>query len=435
MRAAEAGVTRKRELEEALNIPHDKLRHTLVMLEEDGTIAPADVNRYNVVLLNKEPYDLWPLERRLIWTPIEHLAKGQYVVYPTPLAPVPDTSLDIGLLTRHPATRKSLFRYGHVRMPDIAAIHEYLENALPLKDGHEHYGKEIELIRERRWNEATFRSLKSRFLQGRRPIVIPRHLILSRELGDLCGLYLAEGSVKTAVTQLSLHNRERYLHDRALNGALLIDPFASGTFYESAGTKKAYSYIFSPIVAAVLRNRFSHGARGKRIPDSVWYWPPEARIGLLGGYFACDGSHCSSESVGFNGTCRTNEITTFGSAKLQLLLQVRKLLLRDGIVTKLTVNNNAEALPATHRQIKSGDSWALTVTGSKAQALCLLLGYEPLPIHLNRRAAQSDIFGDTVLMRVHEVSMSEKAEPVISFELEGGSSFCVVGLATRSRRL
>lgn len=136
------------------------------------------------------------------------------------------------------------------------------------------------------------------------PLAATKHL-LTREFGKVCGLYLAEGSVRTTKrgeqewitgVAFSMHQNEHDEFNRILKEGLNLREGFEPTYVASQQSLSANLAVNSSHLGKWLVDNFGSGAGEKFIPDWVWNSSRPFAEGIVEGYLIGDG-HITPDSV------------------------------------------------------------------------------------------------------------------------------------------
>lgn len=354
---------------------------------------------------------------RVKWKPVKEIAAGDYIAYPIPNWEKFDITIDMSLVLGNKIATEN-YVYITDSTHDFVISYEWLEkNPNQLFP----YGKRKLLLESLGVKNATaFEAAQQSIKKGNNVKRIPRYVNLNEDIAYLFGIYLAEGSLQNSRTVLSHHINEKEYSDRAILGALKIDPSAFCKWSEINGTNGGKTEINSLAVESLLYYLFGKGFDKKTIPNLFAHANEEITRSFLKGLFDGDGSlYYDSNSSPFSqiGKYRL-------SLKLKnkaLLLQVRKLALQYGVV--LNVN----------------DDYAI-VRGSHAIKFATWLGYEisdNLIEYSNqcRDCSWTIISGGYVYCRVISNEEIEHVKHVYGFEVGIDDSFCTAGIATHNTKI
>lgn len=148
-----------------------------------------------------------------------------------------------------------------------------------------------------------------------------RRIPVSRGLGQLVGMYLAEGYTRRTETTFALHRGEEVTEFCNLLDEF-SDYYTSRRIYDCRDSQTAHVVVNGGDFAGFLTRFFGGGENGdKRIPDAVWGYGRQFLDGLIWGYFQGDGCFNNPREV---------QVT---SIRPQLIHQMRMLLtsLRFGV--------------------------------------------------------------------------------------------------------
>jgi len=427
----EQGILCKCDIAQKLNISVCYLGSILSFLEKDGKII-KNGKKQPVILLDSTKYDITLLKNGLRWVPIKELKPGQYVVYPRPKVVTKDIILDLAELTGYPATDEWIYISGSTKLD--STFPECYEWLLRRESIYFKRGERKKILQEKGWKASALEAAQGYIRRGIVPERVKRYITITDDIAYLFGLYLAEGFVNEGYVGFALNLNEFNLYERALRGAVQIDPDCRGSFYPIKGTNGAQAFIFSTVVSRLLRSLFGCGARNKSIPEEFYKLSRSILGAFLRGLFDGDGCYFTT-----NGGCSfsSNEqfILNLASANQIMLLQVRKLLLREGIVANLNCKDTEGRVSFVNgKPCKSGKNWNLIIRGFNARQLAAFLGYE-YPELSEHSASWSFVTDDFVCLRVLEVKEVDNVEYVIGFEVDEDDSFCVAGVATHNTKI
>lgn len=190
---------------------------------------------------------------------------------------------------------------------------------------------------------------------------------LTREFGELCGWYIAEGSFNDNQVMLSVHKKEvrNILNLLKKN---FLEYFSSWNVGYSKDSNTATVHLYGKPLCSWLAETFGKGCQNKKIDDRIWRWGWDFSYGLLRGIILGDG--CLKNKR------RTIIVTTSPS----LVYQLKRLLVSIRI-----------CLPSiSHRESfrynkKGFDRYEVHIGGKGNYKLRRKLNFE-LPIYENGRA-------------------------------------------------
>lgn len=418
----------KTEISRITGVAPSQLTSIFRMLEADGKLLPA-VDRKPLVLVDQSLYDIDMLSNGLRWVQTKDLQPGDYVAYPRPKPDIHEVVLDIGNLSAYTSTEQWVYTSGNCSQ-QFAECYEWLEtHGIPQFKR----GQLANLLLSMGWDRKHFENAQQAIRAGRCPERVKRYVTLDPDIAYMFGLYLSEGYTdRDQATVFCLHTDEAGLFADALKGALKIDGTANHTFSAVDGTNGAYGFIGSAVLSRVLRALFGKGAHNKTIPDALAHLEDTILVALLRGMF--DGDGCAFFD---NSSNRRSELfrIQLNSCNQILLLQVRKLLLRLGLVASLTRNEPHTTVSKQGRTIASGTSYDLTLRGSSALSLASKFGYTVPTTQPDTSARWSFVTDDYVFLRVLSITPIDAVSTVIGYEVENDKSFCVAGVATHNTRI
>jgi len=198
--------------------------------------------------------------------------------------------------------------------------------------------------------------------------VIPtsRKIIISKEFGEFCGWFLAEGSVSDGRISLSIHKKEVKEVLAVVNCIREYVGKISVSYSKKSLT--AVIQIYGKDMATFMKNMFGNGCQNKKLPIEVWNCGYEFNFGLLKGYINGDGYTRKKDRI----------IMTSVSEKLLNGIKMMLVSLRIG----LPYIYESESY---RYGVKSLNRFDLHLGGKGNYKLRRKLGYS-LPIYNNARA-------------------------------------------------
>lgn len=182
----------------------------------------------------------------------------------------------------------------------------------------------------------------------------PFTLSLTKDMGEFCGWYLAEGSMKKGQIDLAIHTKEKEYIDQLLNGLSIKHSFytrGNGTEVRICNTKLQQEIL-----------SFFGEKDNKMIPDKVWGFGKEFIKGLLRGFFLGDG-RCKPEQF---------HQLSLASTRPQLIVQLKRLL----ISLRLAYPGIQVQKANTQKTRNNKEIWTLTITGKGYTRTADFIGIE-----------------------------------------------------------
>lgn len=365
--------------------------------------------------------------RTNIWKEVRDVEIGDYVAYPIPKVIEKDTTIDLADFTDYPCSKTYLYYSGQAKTP-FPEIYEYLEK----RGNHKGFnrGERKRLLDERGWTETEFESAQSMFTIRKIPERCNRFVKITKQVGYLIGLYIAEGWCYHGGSGFALHKSENHLFDMAVSGARDIVQDCTVTFTPSKNHNGAEGHIRSNVISLMLEKLCGKGSHNKHLPLTTLRLPKDIVGSILRGYFDGDGCtyNSSSESYGDKGKYHISAKST----SLILLLQIRKVLLRFGIVGNIMqASTNGQTFKVGKYIGISGESWNILFRGVTAGQLANIIGYNP-PKMNHTKSTWSFTTDKYVYMRVLEKEKVDDIPEVVGFQAGADKSFCVAGIATHN---
>jgi nitrogen fixation NifU-like protein len=240
---------------------------------------------------------------------------------------------------------------------------------------------------------------------------LPEKVPVDADFLRLAGYYLAEGNAVTKVTKAHLCftfniNEMAYCEGVA---RIVKDKFGlEATIKTRPEHNSATVVVNSANLARIFEKTFGKGAADKRIPDFMFFLPPEKQAHLIEGLWKGDG-YVNIE--------RSSPRAGFATISRQLAGQMKVILLRMGIIPSMYHENGMLLEDISHQEayrIHVGDR-------SSLMKLCKILGVEYVD---ERRTASHSWIADgylhTPITGREEFDYSGE---VYNFEIEGQHSY------------
>jgi len=401
------GITSKRQLSNLCGENFTEIHKILKLLWEKGIIEDYHMNYYNVIPKLLIPLDIALLRHGLEWRRVEDIKVADYIAQPiskTNNAPVILDMVEL-LSEYYPVTSKYVYVSGNVKQGSCTpSIFEWMEkNGIPVSK----YGDRSKLLKENNWTvkgyEVALRTIKG----GKSLIRIARFLEITPEIAFAMGLYLAEGAKSSPGFFYALNIKEESLFNRAKTALKGIAPYAKTYFKHIKGTNAARGFFNSIPVAIMMAKLMGTGAHTKKIPSFLENAPDDVLLGFLEGYASGDGSSGVEKPNPSKKSSKRLQRINIASCNLNILLTVRKLMLRFGIVAGIYSKK-----PCTSSYkgqiINGGINYELIVTGEQGCKISQLLWGHFEGEKTGRTARCSFILGDYVCLRVQKINFTNQ---------------------------
>ncbi len=176
---------------------------------------------------------------------------------------------------------------------------------------------------------------------------------LTRDFGEFCGWYLAEGCTGKNRIELAIHTKEKKYIDELLNKLNIKHSF----YTRGNGTS---IYICNTDFKKEILSFFGE-KQGKMIPDKIWGFGTEFIRGLLRGIFLGDGR------------CRGQfHQLSIASIRPQIIVQLKRLL----ISLRLAYPGIQVQKANTQKDRNNKEIWTLTITGRGYTNVADFIGIE-----------------------------------------------------------
>ena len=432
--ALKNGIYSKKALAETAKTTTDDIHRIFKLLHENGKIEDYRKNKMLIIPKKLEFFDLEMLRHGMAWKKVKDIIVGDYVAYPIQEHKNNPITIDLSkFMPECPATDNYVYVSGVTKKGStFAKAYEHLERYGIREFA---WGKRKIFLKENGFREKEYEAAQAHYRKGKIPERIPRNILVDEKMAYSLGLYLAEGYVSNNVVGFALHAKEEHLFDRAANGMSVLEVTGTRSFKQLKGTNGAYGTICSKPAASFLKGIMKKNARYKRIPDEFYDAEDSIILRLLEGYF--DGDGCSFVSKTDNRYGDRQPCVSATSCNLVMLLQIRKLLFRFGIIATVSSHGKPKDIvyKKTGQIIHSGENYTLMVRGQEARILSTLLWGTSLDDKTTTPSKQSFIYDGYVCMRVIGKKEIEEIKTVYGFEVGEDKSFCTAGVATHNTKL
>ena len=246
---------------------------------------------------------------------------------------------------------------------------------------------------------------------------VKNHVEVSPSLLRLIGYYLAEGDVSQTHVRFSFAEKEiEYVNDVRTIAAEVFGLEAGALEYYRNGVRIVLS---SRILADWFTFQFGTGSHSKRIPKWAMLLKPSLQANLLKGYFRGDGCYLLA---------KWPRRISCSSASRAMMLQVRDLLLRQGVIPSSSSHVRKTGYkPGTVKH-------ALTVQGDGASRL--LATIEP-DLAFTRASCKLQghrgwIWDDFAWLPIRKVERYDYDGPVYNLDVDGDQSYSVSGMTVHN---
>ena len=397
------GITKKQQLAELCGKNFTEIYKILKLLWKNGVIEDYHLNYYNVIPKKLIPFDTALLRNGLEWRRVEDIEVGDYIAQPISKSTKAPVFLDmVELLSEYyPVTTKYVYVSGNVKQCScMPSIYEWMEeNGVPVFD----YGDRTKFLKEHNWTVKGYDVAYRTIHRDEVPIRINRFIEITPEIAFAMGLYLAEGAKSSPGFYYALNIKEIALFNRAKTALQGIVPYAKSYFNPVQGTNGARGFFNSIPVARMMVKLMGSGAHTKEIPNCFENAPDDVLLGFLEGYASGDGNSLVQKHHLSKKSDKKLQRVSISSCNLNILLSVRQLMFRFGIVTGIYKKKSSTS-SYKGQVINGGINYELIVTGEQACKMSQLLWGHFEGEKTGRTARCSFILGDYVCLRVQRIS-------------------------------
>lgn len=192
------------------------------------------------------------------------------------------------------------------------------------------------------------------------------------------------------------------MFDRAKNALQKIVPYAKGYFKSVKGTNGARGFFNSIPIALMMVKLMGTGAHTKQIPSFFEKAPDNVLLGFLEGYASGDGNSLVQKHHPSKKSNKKLQRVSISSCNLNILLSVRQLMLRFGIITGI-YNKKPYTSSYKGQVINGGINYELIVTGEQACKISQLLWGHFEGDKTERTAQHSFILDNYICLRVQKI--------------------------------
>ena len=429
------GITSKKDVALITGINIDWLYKYLRDLQDMNMIENYKKDKFKIYPINKnlKLFDLNLIGHGLIWRKSKDIQVGDYVVYPLPEYVTGTVIVDLAQITDYPASDQYVYTSGQCKRQDFIEAYEWLENNAS-KLTHER-GELKQILEQYGWDRRSYENAQDMIHKHKQPERMNRYIELTSELCYAIGLYLAEGYHNNSGISYALHIKEESLFNRS------VDAFSNAGFNLSSysfrrnnNTNGATGHINCKILQSFMDYLVGRLAHNKCLNDVLWNLQDDNLLRLLEGYI--DGDGCNHTILSGEDNRKSYRVG-ISSCNLKLLLQIRKLALRFGVIFKIQ-KQGIPKIPTfiNGRQVNTGINYNATITGEFAVNFAKMLWNINIDVPEWKRNSpkHSFIHGDYVFMRVQDITEYTKKDYsyVYGFEMQDDKSFCTAGVATHN---
>ena len=400
--ALKDGITSKRQLANLCGKNFTEIHKILKLLWENSVIEDYHLDYYNVIPKQLTPFDIALLRYGLEWRRIEDIKLGDYIAQPMPIINSAPLIIDmVELLSEYyPVTDKYVYVSGNVKRGSCTPIiYEWMEeNGVPVFG----YCDRTKFLKEHNWTVKGYDVAYRTIQRGQALIRIARFLEITPEIAFAMGLYLAEGAISSPGFYYALNIKEIDLFNRAKTALQGIVPYAKSYFNPVKGTNAARGFFNSIPVARMMVKLMGSGAHTKQIPSFFENAPDDVLLGFLEGYASGDGNSLVQKHHLSKKSDKKLQRVSISSCNLNILLSVRQLMFRFGIVTGIYKKKSSTS-SYKGQVINGGINYELIVTGEQACKMSQLLWGHFEGEKTGRTARCSFILSNYVCLRVQRI--------------------------------
>lgn len=432
------GIVKKKDIALITGISIDWIYMYFKDLYKVGIIENYKTDKYNIVPIydKLKLFDLDMIKNRLTWCKAKNIQVGDYVAYPIPKHNSTEIIVDMATITSCPYSDKYIYTSGQCQSQDFIEAYEWLEiynNVLTHKRG-----ERKQILERFGWNMKVYENAQSMIRQHKVPERMNRYVTLTSELCYAIGLYLAEGYHNSSGISYALNVKEEQLFNRSVQ-AFINAGFnvSSYSFRRQSNTNGAKGIIHCKTLLSFMDYLVGHLSHNKCLNDILWNLSDNNLLRLLEGYIDGDGCnhiiHCGKDN-------RISYRVSIASCNLTLLLQIRKLALRFGVIFKIQQKGlSQKEILINGKQINTGINYNASIIGRSAVHFAKLLwGIDiQIPEWKRKSPKHAFIYNGYVFMRVQSiVEYTKDNYPyVYGFSMENDKSFCTAGVATHNTLL
>ena len=432
------GITLKKEISFITGINIDWLYVYLKDLQKLGMIENYKEDKYRLfpIMKNLKLFDLNLIGHRLEWRKAKDIQVGDYVAYPLPEYTEGTVIIDLAEITNYVASEKYIYTSGQCKHKDFVEAYEWLEKQkdIPVFQ----HGQRKQFLEEKGWSAKAYEAAQSMVTKGRQPERMQRFIELTPELCYAVGLYLAEGYHNSSGICYTLHIKEQHFFERCVK-AITEAGFNITRYYFKRidNTNGAEGTIFCKVLMSFMDYLVGKLAHHKRLNDLFWNLKKNNLLRFLEGYIDGDGyNHIIKSGVNDRDSYRVG----ISSCNLVLLLQIRKLALRFGVIFRIQEKGIPKhSIFINGHPVHAGINYSANVIGEAAIRFAKELWRVDIqvPEWKKQSPKHSFIYNNYIYMRVQDIQeFTQEDYPIVyGFEMQADESFCTAGVATHNTKL
>lgn len=428
------GVTNKKAISKITGISIDWIYLYFKDLVELKIIEDYKKDKYHVhpILENLKLFDLDLINKRLAWKKVKDINIGDYVAYPLPAYQEQDIILDMANITDYPCSEKYIYVSGQCSRQDFIEAYEWLEQNGMQKF---QWGKRKVFLASHDWTSKSYEAAQQMIRYNKVPERMLRYVTITPELSYAMGLWLAEGWIQKGSTNYALHQKEYSLFSRAVEGIKQAGfNVTKSTWRPSRNSMGAIGFIFCNPLMHFMQYMMGTHAHSKNLNDIFWNMKSNCLLRFLEGYIDGDG-YAHKTVTGYNK--RNSYRVGVASCNLKLLLQIRKLCLRFGIVLHIKKKDIPKQMPIINGiAVKTGVNYTAVTNGQSAIDFAKLLWNSNILYTQDIRSpCHTFIMNNYVFMRVQNIVECNNIQFVNGYQMAIEESFCTAGIATHNTRI
>ena len=432
------GITLKKEISFITGINIDWLYVYLKDLQKLGMIENYKEDKYRLfpIMENLKLFDLNLIGHRLEWRKAKDIRVGDYVAYPLPEYIEGTVIIDLAEITNYVASEKYIYTSGQCKHKDFVEAYEWLEKQkyIPVFQ----HGQRKQFLEEKGWSAKAYEAAQGMVTKGRQPERMQRFVELTPELCYAVGLYLAEGYHNSSGICYTLHIKEQHFFERCVKAVTKAGFNITRYHFKRIGnTNGAEGTIFCKVLMSFMDYLVGKLAHHKRLNDLFWNLKKDNLLRFLEGYIDGDGyNHIIKSGANDRDSYRVG----ISSCNLVLLLQIRKLALRFGVIFRVQEKGIPKhSIFINGHPVRTGINYSANVIGEAAVRFAKeLWGVDiQVPEWKKQSPRHSFIYDNYIYMRVQDIQeFTQEDYPIVyGFEMQADESFCTAGVATHNTKL
>lgn len=428
------GITEKKTISEITGISIDWIYLYFKDLVKLGIIEDYKKDKCHIypVLENLKLFDLNLVNKKLAWKKVKDIHIGDYVAYPIPVYQEQDVVIDMADITDYPYSEKYIYTSGQCSKQDFVEAYEWLEqNGIPKFQ----WGKRKGFLALHNWTDKAYENAQAMLRHNKVPERMQRYVTITPELAYAMGLWLAEGWVENSTVSYALHQKEYSLFSRSVKGIQQAGfNITNLTWRPSYNSMGATGFIFCKPLTYFMEYMMGKYAHCKKLNDVLWNMKSSCLLRLLEGYI--DGDGYAHETITGHSE-RDSYRVGIASCNLKLLLQIRKLCLRFGIVLHVRKKGIPEQVSIINgTTVNTGTNYTAVTNGQSAVDFAKLLWDKNVVYKQSKKSpCHTFIMNGYIFMRVQDVIECHDIQFVNGYQMAIEESFCTAGIATHNTRI